>query len=379
MDWDIKNTINRVLWIITVALIFHIGLSYNLWIPLDRTYPLIGLWQGFAFGTTITSALSVTLLLLLLLVANVEKWRYWGFIALAVVAVLLLFEDLTRLQVWFYLYLTILGIIATAYWQNKTEKTILTIQFAIAMLYIWTGLEKLNIQFITDVYSWFILIFDWTSFLGEYPNLGYLAGVYETLVGVFLIFPKTRKIGVVLLLFLHLFILSFLMKDNYWNTVVYPWNIAMIALVFSLFWKQKQPIFEGTKRPHLVIIVLFGIAPVFDFVGFWPHDFSFGMYSGMSPVVDLYFDDKTLDSCIPKSFRPDLLEQSQTQSALSLEDWAMDNLNVPTVGGQWAFVRVAQKYSPCFDQAHAAYGLEFMQPCRWENRDTVFTLTADDF
>lgn len=363
--------ITQVLWLIAITLFLQVYLSYNLWFPIDRTYPIVPFFDGLTLhlGNGLTRFVSGAMLCCILSAALSVNYRKWLLpIALFGLAILIL-NDLNRLQVWIFIYIGILGILAMHAWQKvPTPMAWRSLQFIVAVVYFWTGTQKLNAHFNENVYSWLIGIFESTAWLKDnYLSTGYLVGTTELLIGLALFWRKTQKVAVIAVAALHTSILLLLIKYDAWNTVVYPWNIAMIVLVVLLFWQSQQSIVEQkTKRPAIWVLVLFGFAPILDFGGYWMHELSFGMYSGISLEGQLYFDDYAADDCVPEVFwADDLLYQSKEESALSLDDWAMENLNVPPISTPYAFRTAAKEFCTCLDKHHWKGGLELEYTSRW--------------
>ncbi|CAA6809639.1 MAG: Unknown protein [uncultured Aureispira sp.] len=361
-----------VIRILTFAFFTQMLLSANLWFPYDRSYPTVPLlyFLDFNLGNILTNLLSGGFLVSFACAGFSLKWRKQALgIGLSCLFLLIL-EDINRFQAWVYIYTTLLGLIAWSLWLKQGHKLLISLQFVLAMVYFWTGVQKLNIQFITDVYPWLTGVFEVTQCLAEYPNLGYGVGLFELLIGLFLLRPKTQKTSVLLGTLLHIGILSLLIKDN-WNTVVYPWNVAMIALLFTLFWTKKDshatpP--EALKiRPNLFIIALFGILPFFDFFQLVPHCLALGMYSGTSMECDLILSDKGRNDCIVPELHDKLLYQSATKSILSLDDWGGANLNIPPFASDRVYRAVAKEFCACAKQYQGS--VVFYYPERWEDKD----------
>lgn len=84
------------------------------------------------------------------------------------------------------------------------------------------------------------------SVLGEIPDnpaivLGILIACLEVATGLSAIFSSTRRATPWLALALHGGIfLSLLLQQ--WNSAVWPWNIALAAAGFEMFWRQRGPL-----------------------------------------------------------------------------------------------------------------------------------------
>ncbi|MBL4649783.1 MAG: hypothetical protein JKY03_08630 [Aureispira sp.] len=356
-------------------------LSFNLWFPYDRSYPTVPLlyFLDFNLGSVITSLLSGCFLSSFAYAGFSLKWRKQALgIGLGCLSLLIL-EDINRFQAWVYIYTALLALITWSLWLKQTHKLLISLQFIMAMVYFWTGAQKLNIQFVTDVYPWLVKIFEATKFLNEYPTLGYGVGAFEMLIGILLLIPKTQKSGVLLCTLLHLGILTLLIKDN-WNSVVYPWNVAMIVLLFTLFWKQEdsETTHSEHKRahPNLFIVALFGLLPFFDFFQLVPHCLALGMYSGTSMECDLIIHNDEKENCVPLKVQGKLLFRSQEESILSLDDWGGANLNIPPFASDRVYRAVAKEFCTCSNKHKGS--VEFYYPERWEDKDRHVVVSCEE-
>lgn len=369
-----------VIRIITVAFISQILLSINLWFPTDRSYPTVPLFSflRFNWGITITMALSLVFLFSFGW-ASVSKKQSKQVLILGLTSLgLLILEDINRFQAWVYIYGTLLTIIAWNIAQKTPNRLRISLQFTMAMVYFWTGAQKLNVQFITDVYPWLVKIFQATQWLEAYPSLGYGIGVFEILIGLSLLWSQTQRIGVLLGTLLHLGILALLITDA-WNSVVYPWNAAMIALLFVLFWQPEGSSTEDhslKKRPNSLILILFGILPFFDFFQLIPHCLALGMYSGTSMECDLIIHDDGRTDCIPPKLYEKLLYKSDHESILSLDDWGVEDLNIPPFASDRVYRAVAKEFCAC-SKGYQGF-VEFYYPERWKDKDKQVTVSCEE-
>jgi hypothetical protein len=77
------------------------------------------------------------------------------------------------------------------------------------------------------------------------------------------------------------------------NTVVWPWNFAMVAFVLILFWRAPDDTIPSTILDpgrnfsigfafRAAVLVLFAFMPLFNFFGLWASYLSSGLYTGTS-------------------------------------------------------------------------------------------------
>ena len=98
--------------ILLVALLLQILLTFNLWLPVDRSFPMVSLLESapvvYGFGGD--------LLLLLLLVASATILWFlptsrFGLLGLTFALAAFILEDIARLQPWVWLYASILWLL----------------------------------------------------------------------------------------------------------------------------------------------------------------------------------------------------------------------------------------------------------------------------
>jgi len=357
--------LQSTLWIVALATFCQFFLSYNLWFPLDRTFPIVPLFPflPLQLGSTLTFVCSGLFLLGLFVAAYLPAYRITALLVSLASAGLLLLEDISRMQAWLYLYLLILLTITMV---KDNQKRLLGLQFILVMLYFWTGIQKLNIHFAMDVYPWLAGILPWTRPLEDMTSLGYSIGILEMLLGGLLLFNRSRKVGVVLGILLHSGILLLLIVDR-WNSVVYPWNVAMMLLLYVLFWNQ-QTTFTLPKWPPPLLVFWVGILPAFNLLGVSPDYLAFDMYSGVALEGEIYLNDSDIEQCLPSHTWDELLYHTEYQSALSIDDWAMLDFNAPSVGTPSIYKTISHSICRC---AQDSSGLEISRPQRWQDKQVV--------
>jgi hypothetical protein len=129
----------------------------------------------------------------------------------------------------------------------------------------------------------------WTHCIFPYPiaylnYIGWIIPFIEVSIGLSLLTRRFRKVGIVNGIVMHLFILfSFGPLGRNWNSVVWPWNVVMIALILILFWNTDVTFGDIVWRNRLlyqkVVLLLFGVLPAFSFIGRWPSDLSLALYT----------------------------------------------------------------------------------------------------
>jgi uncharacterized membrane protein YphA (DoxX/SURF4 family) len=313
------------------------ALSYKLWLS-TRFYPLTPV---FPFLKPIPAPFDKMLFgaALLTLVLSALTPRLIPFFA--TLAVVLACCDQSRLQPWFYEYVFLL--LGVAFASPNACRLI------VAATYFWSGAQKLNAGFIGDVFPWML-----EPFLRHLPHsaqalvhpLSVAAPFIELWIGIALLGRKFRTPAVVAAVAMHLFILVALgpWGQNY-NHVVWPWNIAMAAAVVVLFWKTddsaRHVLFS--KNPfHIAALLLFGLAPMLSFFGYWDHYLSAAMYTSNTNHGTIYFSDKLFDR-LPDGIQDYARVETPEIDSIDIAEWSANELNVPPYPEVRIYKSVARK------------------------------------
>jgi hypothetical protein len=319
-------------------------LSPKLWLT-ARLYPLTPVasyfkpfpppWDWVVYGA---------LLALLLPIAVVPRPRHFiaGFVLLAFVLAL---QDQSRLQPWFYQYLLMLLAIGLSNEQNESQ-ALNTCRFITVAVYVWSGFSKVNPAFPHG------------SFTNGLPlYAAYAIALIESALGIALMTQRFRQPAILTATAMHLFILwkigPFGMQ---YNSVVWPWNLAMIAFLFILFHSpgptSAREILWARRFPfQQVALLLVGLAPVLSFVNLWDFYPSFALYSRNSNSEDIFVSDRTFEQ-LPETLKEYVYEVSPNLNRLSITDWSYGELNVPSYPERRIFLNAARSIcaiAPNFD------------------------------
>ncbi|MBV9455289.1 MAG: hypothetical protein JOZ19_14435 [Rubrobacter sp.] len=345
------------LWLLKIslalALLVEFLLSAKLWIS-SRAYPLTPIFEGLPTVPTPIDELWLVLLLFLLVAIVLARRSRAYIIAFVVLAGLLSLFDQSRWQPWFYQFLLMLTALALYPWgeQNPTkrEATLNVCRLIIACTYLWSGFQKLNVSFVDNVYPWLV-----EPLGGLLPGslgalihpLGIAIPIVEASIGIGLL-TRFRNIAVILALGMHVFILFSIGPFGHdWNTIVWPWNVAMMAFVVILFWQvegfsAKCVLAPGNSPLHGLVLLLFGVMPLFSFFGLWDSYLSASLYSGNTKNGAIYISD-AVKSRLPVSIRnPALKSQANSANIISVTDWSFEELNVPPYPEDRVFKNVAK-------------------------------------
>ena len=319
------------------------SLSPKLWIS-SRFYPLIPVFRGLPH---IPSPLDYVLFGLLLFVlvpigmASRPRVYILGFVTLLLFLALL---DQTRWQPWAYLYLFMLLSLACFSWKSDDDKgaidSLNICRLIVIATYFYSGLQKLNPRFAAGVFSLF------GREGSHHPVLtlvGYTAAAIEVSIAIGLLTRRFRNLAVVGGVFMHLFILFCCVFIYKWNSVVWPWNVAMIFLLFLLFWHSdtsfKAILWSNPLKLQKIVLVLFGIMPALSFFGWWDSYLSASLYSANVPVGNIFVGE-TVKSRLPKPVQRYAQNVAGIGYVLKTQEWSLGELNVPPYPALRAYRRI---------------------------------------
>jgi hypothetical protein len=293
---------NRLFWLrlaLAAGLVAGLLLSTNLWIS-TRSYPLTPFWDAVPPLPYPADYALLGLFMALVAGVGLVRGRLVGWLAVGalVLAVFFVLQDESRLQPWFYQYSFMLAA-CCLYGLGRVGAldTLNACRLIVAATYFWSGLQKANVSFIQNTHPW--LVEPLTTRLPGWAGSALLAGGYavpavEAAIGVGLLTRRFRKLAVVGALLMHAFVMLCigpLGHDH--NTVVWPWNFAMVAFVLLLFWRAPDDPSPSTillpaqnlspgSALRAAVLVLFAFMPLFNFFGLWDSYLSSGLYSGTS-------------------------------------------------------------------------------------------------
>lgn len=357
--------------IISLALGCQMFMSKALWIHSFRSFPLIPCFEplGFTIPNGLNFVLITVFLVSLFALVFLKKAAPYLVSVLLVLSCLLVLEDITRFQVWFYQFISMLACLCLI---KKPKAALLMI---LASIYFWSGLHKLNVYFVEDTFSWLMTAYDFTTPFGKMPGLAWATGVFELSLGIGLLFEKTRKITGVAILFFHLIILGILGPFGHdWNPIVWPWNMAMIGFAMVLCWDKEPVSFVERKGLGTYLVYLFfGILPVLNYFESWPEQQSFKMYTGISPELLIYFDKEDLD-CLPEWTHKDVFGEKLIM--YSLDDYAFEELKVPVYTSLYHFKLAGKIFCDCYEEEKG--GIDIFYSKRLEKDTDIVSIKCKD-
>lgn len=342
--------------LVTIVKITTFGLLTGLLITAPawegtRSYPLSAILPGFWAPPVVHTGLYSTVILTLLGVVFLKKFRVqYLFLALFCLLLLLLL-DVTRLQPWILHYAGILLIGFTVLIRAPSEVTFQKALDAAAILvggiYFWSGLQKFNAAFYLEVFPWFT--HHLSSPFGElgqtgFGTLGFLVPFVEVGLAIGFFTRRFRTISLVASFIMLVLVLSSLGPlGRGWNSAVWPWNLVIFLSAFILFHRSQDSFSSFVLRQRrnglaLVIFLVFWLMPLGNIFGITDHYLSWSLYSGRVPTATLVGGQEFLHS----------LSTQTTDGELRFEHWTTATLNIVPYPEERVFLQVfaslCQKY-----------------------------------
>lgn len=334
---------SRMFWLkIVVAggLIAGLLLSRKLWTD-GRFFPRAPVFDALPIlPPSIETIVFVLLIALLAAILVFPKPQKLLFSAVVLAAIFSCFDQM-RWQPWFYQYFFMLATLSAFSWKysdtKKRQAILNTSRLIVASMYFFGGLQKVNPYFMGGVFPWMVepIATIFPAPLRIFPlSLGAIVPFLEMGIGLGLLTKHYRKHAIVLALFMLGFVLFSLGPLGHnWNSIVWPWNIAMALFVIILFWGAENVSFRDVlwvkNFPfHKIILVLFVVMPALSFCNLWDSYLSSALYSGNTNSAQLYISDSVRQK-LPTEIQQYVLQTEANRSVLDFTSWSFDELNVP--------------------------------------------------
>lgn len=341
---------DRIYWTrIVIASCFFIALalSKHVWLT-TRHFPLVPVFSGlpqipYPFDYACLAALGI----LLVFIASSPAPKIYLICFLSLLAVLAVLDQ-CRWQPWAYQYSLMLGALAVFYWkggESADQDAALNIcRLIIVSIYFYSGLQKLNPTFAAHVFP-HLLGDRGTAATAILRALAIVPAIMEATIGVGLLTMKFRNVAVIAAIVMHIFILTKYGPFGYnYNTVVWPWNLAMIAFDVILFWKADSSfgdvLWKNPSALQKAVLLLVLIMPLFSFFGWWDSYLSWSLYSGNVDGANIFCSDAVAKR-LPDYLQKYITHTSINDNRLSMRDWTMGELNVPGYPESRVYRRIA--------------------------------------
>lgn len=224
--------------------------------------------------------------------------------------------DLSLWQPYFYQYLfMLLALCFAAPGRIDAESAVRDVsRLIVASVYFWSGVGKLNATFLAGGLEIVLGPFLSAPALKSLAPLAVVVPLLEISVALGLVTKRLRRAAAAGAIAMHvLLLLSLGPLGQNANPVVWPWNVAMMLLVWILFVRDASApasrILWNRAFPfHQLVLVLFGLCPLLALFGLWPTSLSFRLYADSSSWGDILVTEAMLARLPPEA-------RSQVQSA----------------------------------------------------------------
>src|SRR5882724_1448289 len=344
-----SSSLDRLRWarlVLAAALAAGVLLASRLFLA-TRVFPRAPVLDGWPRLQAPLDVLALAALLAVLGgVAFAPRPRRWAAAATAF-ALILAVEDQSRWQPWFYQYVAMLAALAVA---RDSGDTLAAWRVVLAGLYLWSGVQKINVTFMTRLFPWLVepVAGVLPAGLQQILFAGWMVvPMMEIAVAVGLLVPRLRNAAAVGAIATHLVVLGLLGPLAHGtNAVIWPWNAAMAVLAALLFWNAGNASALDTLVPrrvgaHAAALLLFGIMPALSFAGRWDAYLSGELYSGNLKVGALSITE-TVTARLPGAARRHVVSRGTGANALDLWEWSMGELSVPSYPEDRVFRAVAR-------------------------------------
>lgn len=301
--------------------------SYKTWVT-DRLYPVIppvdflkyvpDFMHVFFFGFSVAALLAV-------LFVKVNRLLL---ISLFLSELLSCSLDTVRWQPWEYMYLCFLLIVIINF--RRPKHIIMLGHLFLVSVYFFSGLHKLSRGFLSSIWINMVL----TDFFGlsmeiilkyKLYFIGLLIPIAEIFLAVLLFISKSKREISYLLILTHIGILIFIGPFGIqYNSVVWPWNLAMISILVIIYAKPVEPMHRKILTVNGYWIVLWFVLPFLSFFGNWYQYFSFNLYSGKGEQMYIYFSEKERE--LSPYFDPASDKKYGNKPCINLQNWAMKEI-----------------------------------------------------
>lgn len=313
-----------------------VGVTWKLWTP-QTLFPQIPLFAFAIEWPAIVDYIAVVFIFVggfVLLLTNDNKSSRIASLLLLFGFSISLVLDQHRLQPWawqFFLAILLLLIVPQIH-------QLRSMQLLAICVYFFSSISKFDINFLEG--SAQILLTGLLQSVGisieQFSEslrfkMAFMFPVGELLVAILLFIPKTRFIGFIASIFLHLSLLMTLGPlglNHSWGVLC--WNLFFIGQNIILF-RNRSPELEKIKlNIRIVVTYLILLLPVLEWFGCWDHWPSWTVYSERTEKVHVYVSRNS----IPLLSRKILiyLENSEFDNEwkkVNMDRWSIETLGVP--------------------------------------------------
>ena len=382
---DSRSRIKYVVFTISVCLLLQLIISFKLWVPLHRDFPIVPAFECIPLWLGINGATNLyTLTLLGLFVLFIKPFGKTGIISLVLFFTAFVLEDISRLQPWVYLFSFMLLSVIVLKGEQKENRILLVFRLILAATYAWSGFQKLNIAFTEEIFPWLMAPFGLSEFFFEHRNLAYMAGAAELLAGVGLLTKRGQKPALIIVIFIHLFLLVAIGPfGNNWNKVIWPWNVAMIVIVFLAIPLKEEFSFKmlwtnvKISPWFRLVVLLTAFLPVLSYFNLWDNHLSGSLYSGNNPEAIFYYPEEGRNRLPASTAKFQYYNDSTNEEFMLIDQWFIDELEAPFYPQERYFKAVGRHLCKCMQDTSGA-GIKITMKEKFSSKQSLRVFSCNN-
>ena len=365
----------------SICLLAQVLISFRLWIPAGRVFPEVPLFSFLTleWGSFINWLLYFSMLCALigLLVKPLNRILLLSTVGLFFLFVL---EDVNRLQPWLYLFALMFLLLGIFRNNIKSSYILRLFQLILVLLYFWSGFQKLNYSFSENVFPWLMVPFGGKEYFFENQYWAWVSAVLEMLAGIGLLYRRTTIVSKWILIATHVLILIVIGPFSYsWNYVVWPWNVAMIVLLFKLFTKDnsvRADITGITKWSYAIVFSLWLVLPALNFVGYWDDLLSGCLYSGNKKRAVFYYHISDKNNLPKQTSDYRFHYEGDEEEWLMIHKWIVGELQVPFYAEQRYFKYLGKELCDCVKDKENS-GIRIRTKKKFTSEQTISRISCE--
>ena len=332
LNFSYQQKLNWTRIVSTIAILVLMVYAPKLWVS-TKIFPVIPLFDWLPIPTSPLDYIlgGFFFIIQVLYIFQNKRWQGWIVVLLYIYLALV---DQNRLQPYFYQ--SILTLLAIVIFPKKTDpkKVLYAVILVFFATYFWSGIQKLNhafyVQWLGALNKHFSCINGNESALICLPQwflevFTYAVPWLEALMGVLLLFNKTRKFGVVFILSMHGIITFLLFYLGYGYNVV-PWNIQNMICVVVIFWdlKTENPFeFFATyfNKQKVIMLTFTCLFPLLNSTtDFYDNLLSFHFFTADLNYYNVYLDEE-LEEKLP-DYIQSFYRYKSGKVYINMNEWA---------------------------------------------------------
>lgn len=399
-----ERTLDLVQRITALGLLAGVAISWPLWL-LSRELPALPWLEGIPITRAPWDRVLLAFWAATIIALILTPRRAWPLLGAVAFGAILLLQDIARMQPWAFQYLLMLALILThraAVLRSvdraaSAKKTLRAVILLLAALYFYSGLHKISATYVDQAFT--ELVRPIAAALAI-PNpvvrsLGYASIPLEISLGIGLLIPRTRRLVAIAATVMHICILVCLSPlGRNENPVVWPWNLAMIALLWTIALRSPAQVPPAQPTDHAAsanrplvgrcvvgaVLVAACLLPAAGLADRWPAYMSWALYAGREPHIILAMPESTFRATPPDMVRvARTLKSDATPHAVFLSDWISAQTHARPFPELWYQEAIARRVLQRFSSLDGLQVVRISRPDRLTGADSITSVPAAEF